>query len=99
MDEGQPVVDVEVRKRSDAGSEPERVWLRSHHPIKNEQGEVMGVSAVVQEITARKRAEDALRNIAAGVSAKTGETFFRSLAEHISSALQVEYAFICEALD
>jgi PAS domain S-box-containing protein len=33
---------------------------------------------------------------AAGVSAKTGETFFQSLAEHISSALEVEYTYVCE---
>jgi len=33
------------------------------------------------------------------VAAKIGETFFRSLAEHISRALQVEYTFVCEVLE
>jgi PAS domain S-box-containing protein len=96
---GQPIVDIEVNRREAIGPGAGRVWLVSYHPVKNEQEIVLGVSAVVQEITARKRAEEALRNIAAGVSATTGEPFFRSLAEHISRALQVEYAFVCERAD
>jgi PAS domain S-box-containing protein len=52
-----------------------------------------------REITDRKRAEEGLRNMAAGVSAKIGATFFRSLAEHLSKVLQVEYAFVCETFD
>ena len=100
IEQGQPSLEVEVRqqrrRRGLAGPEAERVWLASHYPVKNDRGQVLGVSAVVQEITARKRTEETLRNIAAGVSAKTGETFFYSLAEHISSALQLEYVFICE---
>ena len=92
---GQPVVNREIRRPSADQKAPE-VRLVSYHAVKNARGEVLGVSAVVKDITARKRAEETLRNIAAGVSAKTGETFFQSLAEHISSALQVEYAFVCE---
>ncbi len=95
IETGQPIVDREIRRRASAGTTTE-VRLVSYHPVKNARGDVMGVSAVIQEITARKRAEDTLRNIAAGVSAKTGETFFQSLAEHISSALQVEFAYVCE---
>jgi PAS domain S-box-containing protein len=96
METGQPIVNREVRQRGAVG--PEQVRLVSYHPVKNEQGGVLGVSAVVQEITARKRAEETLRNIAAGVSAKTGETFFQSLADHISRTLQLEFAYICEAV-
>ena len=55
--------------------------------------------SVVRDITERKRAEEGLRNIAAGVSAKTGGTFFRSLAEYISRVLEVEYAYVCEVYD
>jgi PAS domain S-box-containing protein len=46
----------------------------------------------------RKRKEDILRNIALGVSAKTGEAFFEALVEYLTKALQVEYAFISELL-
>jgi len=99
IEQGEPITDLEVRRREAAEPETERVWMASYHPVKNEQGRVLGVSAVVKEITARKRAEETLRNIAAGVSAKTGETFFQSLAEHISRALQLEYAFVCEVYE
>jgi PAS domain S-box-containing protein len=98
---GRPIVDLEVSARAapGMGGWADRVWQVSYHPIKNDFGAILGVSAVVQEITARKRAAETLRNIAEGVSATTGGTFFRSLAVHISKALQVEYAFICELLD
>ena len=58
IEQGQPIADVEVRRGDYAGPEAERVWLASYHPVKNEQGAVLGVSAVVQEITARKRVEE-----------------------------------------
>jgi PAS domain S-box-containing protein len=99
IEQGEPITDLEVRRREAAAPEVERVWLASYHPVKNEGGSVLGVSAVVNEITARKHEEETLRNIAEGVSAKTGETFFQSLAEHISSALQLEYAFVCEVCE
>ena len=96
---GQPISDVEMNRRGTEGVGSGRVWLASYHPVTNDHGAVFGVSTVVQDITARKQAEEALQNIAAGVSATIGETFFRSLAKHISQALQVEYTFVCELLD
>ncbi len=95
---GQPIINREIARRASEGKTVE-VRLVSYHPVKNAGGDVMGVSAVIQDITARKRSEQTLRNIAAGVSAKTGETFFQSLAEHISSVLQVEFAYLCEVCE
>jgi PAS domain S-box-containing protein len=46
--------------------------------------------------TARRRLEDALHDTARGVSAATGETFFRSLVLYLSRALQADYAFVAE---
>ena len=40
--------------------------------------------------------EDALQDAARGVSATTGDTFFRSLALYLSRALHADYAFIGE---
>ena len=42
--------------------------------------------------------EEILLNIAKGVSATTGEQFFRSLVEHLSSVLKVDFAFICRIM-
>ncbi len=44
----------------------------------------------------RSAAVEALRNIAAGVSAKTGKAFFTSLVEHLAKALGSDYAFVGE---
>ena len=49
-----------------------------------------------KEIDERKQVEEALRNIAQGVSAATGEEFFRSLVQHLTKTLGVDYAFIGE---
>ena len=38
--------------------------------------------------------DDALRAIAAGVEAETGDEFFASLVRHLASALGVQYAFV-----
>lgn len=52
--------------------------------------------SVLRDVTERRRAEDALRQIAHGVSATTGQAFFRSLVQYLASTLKVEYVLVCE---
>ncbi|MBD1940638.1 response regulator [Microcoleus sp. FACHB-68] len=52
--------------------------------------------AIVRDISERKWTEQALRNIAEGVSAATGEAFFRSLVQYLARTLEVDWAFIGE---
>ncbi|MFQ5614405.1 MAG: GAF domain-containing protein, partial [Anaerolineae bacterium] len=52
--------------------------------------------AVRIDDTERKRTEEALRNIAQGVSATTGGAFFRSLVQYLARTLEVDYAFVGE---
>ncbi len=52
------------------------------------------IQAIARDITERKRTEEIVRNIAAGVSAQTGETFFRHLVEHLATIFDTDYAFI-----
>jgi diguanylate cyclase (GGDEF)-like protein/PAS domain S-box-containing protein len=52
------------------------------------------LQAIVRDITERKRMEDAMRNIAAGVSAATGETFFQQLVLQLGKLFDARYAFI-----
>ncbi|MBO0723203.1 MAG: PAS domain S-box protein, partial [Blastocatellia bacterium] len=51
------------------------------------------------DITERKRAEEALRNIAEGVSAVTGESFLRSLVQYLVKILEVNYAVVGELVE
>jgi PAS domain S-box-containing protein len=61
IDAGEPILDLEVRGSTPAQPDVKRAWLVSYYPVKGEVGEVLGVNAVVLEITERQRAEEALR--------------------------------------
>ncbi|WP_417380140.1 ATP-binding protein [Gimesia sp.] len=58
---GKAVKNQEVRGTTPA-SEKERCWLVNYHPLSHKNGEVWGVSSIVQDITARKEMEEALRD-------------------------------------
>src|SRR5262245_32135642 len=47
-------------------------------------------------LTKHKRVETAVRAIAEGVSAATGEAFFRSLMQYLAKTLAADYAFVGE---
>ncbi|HYT26803.1 MAG TPA: PAS domain-containing protein, partial [Actinomycetota bacterium] len=55
---GEPVVDHELRV--DAGGGRGRHWLASFHPVRGDDGPVLGIGVIVQEITERKLAEERL---------------------------------------
>jgi PAS domain S-box-containing protein len=86
--------------------ESEHIWADgtaafvdfSLKPVIDDTGQVVMLLPEGRDITDRKRKEDILRNIALGVSAKTGEAFFEALVEYLTKALRVEYAFISELL-
>src|SRR5439155_17150424 len=48
------------------------------------------------EIAERKEVESALRDVAEGISATTGEEFFRSLVKSLAKALGADYAYVGE---
>ncbi len=52
--------------------------------------------ATANDITERKSLEEALRIVAEGVSATTGEAFFRSMLICLANTLEVDFAFIGE---
>jgi PAS domain S-box-containing protein len=67
-------------------AEPDENLLRVLAQVGNQIGVVLE----------RKRWEEALRNIAEGISAKTGEPFFESLVTYLAKVLRAEYAFVAE---
>jgi PAS domain S-box-containing protein len=54
---GRPVLDVGVEGATAARPNEKRFWLASYHPVKDENGAVMGVNVAVRDITDRKQAE------------------------------------------
>lgn len=54
------------------------------------------VCAVVRDISERKRQQNLVLNVAKGVSAKTGQSFFISLVEYIATTLGADFVSVCE---
>lgn len=61
---GESVADVEIRKSDFSSGDSGKVFLASYQPAFDEAGEVIGVSCAVLDFTARKAAEDRLRQYA-----------------------------------
>ena len=75
----------------------ETLWVAlSLSALQKEGNKVITALAMFEDITERKQAEDVLLNIAKGVSAKTGDLFFRSLVENLAKTLHADYTFIGE---
>jgi PAS domain S-box-containing protein len=61
IESGEPILNLEVHGTNRAQPGVERDWVVNYYPLKREDGQVLGVNAMVQEITERKQAEAALR--------------------------------------
>jgi PAS domain S-box-containing protein len=73
---GEPVVHTESTSDAALQMGERRHWLSSYYPVHAEDGEVIGIGAVIMEITDRKRADDRLRLLA-----EAGELFSSSLEQ------------------
>jgi PAS domain S-box-containing protein len=72
---GKPITGVEVNGQRPDGTNAERFWLTSWHPLRGPEGAIVGINVVAEEITQRKRAEAALA---------ASEARFRELADNVS---------------
>lgn len=75
---------------------PERNrWVRAYiYPIKDESEAIRDVILMHEDVTERKRIEDAIRLIAAGVSSDTGDHFFKQLVQSLARLFEADYTFI-----
>ena len=70
-------------------------WVRSYiYPLKDEENAIHDVILMHEDVTDRKRVEDAIRLIAAGVSSAIGEQFFKQLVLNLSKVFDANYTFV-----
>ncbi|MFQ5674871.1 MAG: PAS domain S-box protein [bacterium] len=55
---------------------------------------MQAVANVLATAIERKQAEEALHNLATGVSGATGDAFFYSLVQHLAKTLEADYSFV-----
>lgn len=60
IETGEPILNLEVHGTNQAQPGVERDWAASLYPLKREDGQVLGVNVMVQEVTERKCMERAL---------------------------------------
>ena len=91
------VADALVPKHSADGQD---VWEScTFAPHRNAEGEIVGVTGLVRDVTERHLAEATFRSIVVGTASATGSDFFPCLVRHMANALQVRYAFITDCDD
>ncbi len=61
IETGKPVLDIEILGETPAQPGMARYWKESWVPLKDDQGQVTAINIVAEEITERKRAEEAMR--------------------------------------
>jgi diguanylate cyclase (GGDEF)-like protein/PAS domain S-box-containing protein len=82
-----------VTRRRDGGV----LYLdESYNPIVDVSGNVIGVSVIARDVTARRHTEQTIRAIVKGTGAAVGAAFFRSLVTELASALNARYALVSE---
>jgi PAS domain S-box-containing protein len=72
---------------------------RRPYLISGERLEIRGEPALVivaHDVSDRRRRQGLVSQIAQGVGAQTGESFFRSLAGHLAHVLEADLAFVAE---
>ena len=78
----------------DSDNRPFPVEVRLRKLADTDAPDEPAVIAVIRDITERKRTEESIKNIAAGVSAQSGEAFYQQMVRHLAKLFDADYAFI-----
>ncbi|NEO86354.1 MAG: PAS domain S-box protein [Spirulina sp. SIO3F2] len=75
-------------------------WIHDRaFPVKNAAGQVYRIIGIAEDISDRKRTEEALHVLIQQTAALIGNEFFQALIQHLAQVLQVQYAFITRCVD
>lgn len=61
LETGEPMLNVEISGETPADPGNRRTWIESWYPLYDDEGQIIGINAVIQDITERKRIEIALQ--------------------------------------
>jgi diguanylate cyclase (GGDEF)-like protein/PAS domain S-box-containing protein len=90
-----PPVNYNPRENTTLLGPESKRWVRSYiYPITDETNTIHDVILMHEDVTDRKRVEDAIRLIAAGVSSAIGDQFFKQLVLNLSRVFDADYTFI-----
>lgn len=70
------------------------VWIHDDVQVIVEYGKPVRLQGFMFDISERKRQEEAIKNIAIGVSGQTGTVFYEQLILHLSKLFGADYVFI-----
>ncbi|WP_455204387.1 ATP-binding protein [Kaarinaea lacus] len=70
-------------------------WVRAFvYPIKDDMDTVREVVLLHEDVTEKKRFDDAIQLIATGVAVETGDGYFQKLVANLADLFQTRYAFV-----
>ncbi len=75
-------------------------WLETNKvPLRDAQGNVVGVLGSYEDITQRRISENAMRAIVEGTARATGQDFLSSLVRHLAAAISCKYVLLAELVE
>ncbi|MEM8641252.1 MAG: PAS domain-containing protein [Cyanobacteria bacterium P01_G01_bin.54] len=75
-------------------------WIHDRaFPIRNASGQIYRVIGVAEDISDRKRTEQALQVLIEQTAAQIGQEFFQALIQELAKVLEIQYAFVTRCLD
>ncbi|MGB0561491.1 MAG: PAS domain-containing protein [Spirulinaceae cyanobacterium] len=75
-------------------------WIHDRaFPVKDDQGQVYRIIGIAEDISDRKRTEQALQVLIQQTAAQIGQEFFQALIQELANVLEVQYAFVTRCLD
>lgn len=74
LETGEPILDMEVRGETPAQVGVQRIWRESLYPVRDRRGELLGVGAIITEITEHRRASEERAQLLAAAKAAAERT-------------------------
>ncbi len=81
---GKPVLNLEVQGTTQAQPDVIKNWMVSYYPVKKDDGAIIGISAVVIDITKQKRAEQQIKD-----SLKEKEILLQEIHHRVKNNMQI----------